>query len=1381
MNILKYVSTWLMLTLAASASQAGVITTTYQQVSGSDWYVDLHLMGDDIPTTPSGFTVYFDENLFSDLIAIATPDETWDTLVIQPDLNIPAPGFYDAYLTTGQGFAFHDATGFRVGFSYFGTDAPPQLTFDIVDANYQVLFSGVTKPLIDLPTTEVPEPNTIILLALGLLVISLKKKFVQQSLKRHCVFLSLLYVSFVSGSAFAATSSEAVVMSIAKVSEKRIDRTVFEYVFKVTVKNGDLPQNNIAATLLTVGKGSTIVDGSVSVENLVAGAIATPTDTITIRHDRIYPFDLAALVWRVGGRVPLEDVPITVKETTEAQHITLSTGITVAKSQLLVVTQDTVDIPTAKALFTRFGGVVVGHIPEAYTYQVEFAGALNEAALTQLQNTLSAQPGVLVVTFNGIQNVSSTEDWIPSGEHYADQSWGLQAMEAEAGWHLLDTYIKGFNPISHPKIGIIDSGFDYNHNDIKFAEIYGPTGLQGNGAGDPIPIPSTLDKKSIDYANALGKFNHGMNVAGIIGADGRNKLGIAGIAWQSTPAIYAVRTDYSLMYGLASIARLIKLGTKVINLSSGPSEQLTLKDAEGLAIAIGNLIQSLAPKHNFLVVFAAGNDSKNAALNTTGGYLFVKNWEKYNFYSTARSRLIYVGALSPGADINSKNIIAPYSNYDTDVVELFAPGGGKSCVLPPSHPYLYPHYQDSSIHDTTCSLKNRGIAGLGFGNNSTTIMHGTSMAAPMVTAAAALAWFINPELKASEVKNILLNSSVMPVTRKTELLEKNEIYPTLNLFLTVKKAITSTNNSYPAPAPINSAFIITHLYCSNGFIGSTDMENTPVTISPITATTINAGGPQLTTDVNGFHFADIPYETTNTYNTNLFVLKVQATSKNIAYQRIFSLPTDSQQNIRNINISMRPKAGNSCDAPDTQVEMTTNGLTIEPDQPNDQTVFSNYGPNNSFCTTCNVWNTGKHSSEQPYRRAMSFSVAQGSDIKLNSIRLSAYQSSDSVDATFLVSINEDANGLPGAELEKFTFSNLSGSTYAKPYLLTGESVIHPTLRAGQRYWITTQVSEPTTMHVDWVMNNMDSRDLVAWSAGSAPWSNPWGTPQVQGVFNVKGEPIKPENIVWEGFYEVKDAASAAKLATISAIKGSLYITNTSDVKTIFSNSLASVSGDLIVGQNASLTTLELQNLQTIGGQLNVWGNGELNTLSFKNLRTIHGQFYAQNNPKLNKLQLTSLEIVERDIGIQNNIALVMLELPALRIAAEEIYLSGNTEIEYLDLPSLISVGNRLILSNNQSLGKLMLSRLSKVGINNRCDKGFIAITGNTALSSLDFGQLQSIQGALYLSDSKLTTLGLFSLTKAADILTSRNPLLANSEIASLKARISGSIVEPCNP
>ena len=183
-------------------------------------------------------------------------------------------------------------------------------------------------------------------------------------------------------------------------------------------------------------------------------------------------------------------------------------------------------------------------------------------------------------------------------------------------------------------------------------------------------------------------------------------------------------------------------------------------------------------------------------------------------------------------------------------------------------------------------------------------------------------------------------------------------------------------------------------------------------------------------------------------------------------------------------------------------------IEVEPDLPNNQIVFSNYGSNYSFCTTCNVWNTGKHQSEEPYRRAMSFSVAQGADIKLNTLRVSAYQASDSVDATFLVSIHEDANGLPGAELETFTF-NMSGSTVEKRYLLTGKSVVHPTIRAGQRYWITTQVSEPTTMIVNWVMNNLDSKDLVAWSAGSAPWSDPWaGTPQVQGAFRIEGEPIQ---------------------------------------------------------------------------------------------------------------------------------------------------------------------------------------------------------------------------------------------------------------------------------
>lgn len=305
MNIAKYLSALLMPLLAASASQAGIITTTYQQVSGSDWYVDLHLMGDDIPTTPSGFTVYFDENIFSDLIAVATPDETWDTLVIQPDLNIPAPGFYDAYLTTGQGFAFHDATGFRVGFSYFGTDAPPQLSFDVVDANYQVLFSGVTKPLIDLPTTEVPEPNTIFLLALGLLAIfGFRSTRIKENTVKHTFIGSLLFAT-----SLAAQAGSPSVEGIDLISSKRIDRTTFDFVFalRINADSKNYDSGTFSAKIDSVG--STLIKDKVSVGRIDAGSFFRTTDTITIRQDRTYPFNKDKLIFTFDGKLAASSNP----------------------------------------------------------------------------------------------------------------------------------------------------------------------------------------------------------------------------------------------------------------------------------------------------------------------------------------------------------------------------------------------------------------------------------------------------------------------------------------------------------------------------------------------------------------------------------------------------------------------------------------------------------------------------------------------------------------------------------------------------------------------------------------------------------------------------------------------------------------------------------------------------------------------------------------------------------------------------------------------------------------------------------------------------------------------------------------------------------------
>lgn len=91
------------------------------------------------------------------------------------------------------------------------------------------------------------------------------------------------------------------VISLTKVSEKRVSRTVFDYVFRVTIRNDGEAQAAFQAEIVGTGPGTTVIDGHVEAIDLAAGATVSPADTVTLRHDRAFPFDPAALGWRMRG------------------------------------------------------------------------------------------------------------------------------------------------------------------------------------------------------------------------------------------------------------------------------------------------------------------------------------------------------------------------------------------------------------------------------------------------------------------------------------------------------------------------------------------------------------------------------------------------------------------------------------------------------------------------------------------------------------------------------------------------------------------------------------------------------------------------------------------------------------------------------------------------------------------------------------------------------------------------------------------------------------------------------------------------------------------------------------------------------------------------
>jgi subtilisin family serine protease len=203
---------------------------------------------------------------------------------------------------------------------------------------------------------------------------------------------------------------------------------------------------------------------------------------------------------------------------------------------------------------------------------------------------------------------------------------------------------------------------------------------------------------------------HGTGVAGIIGAQRGNRLGVDGIA----PAVRlmvvrAVPDGDERDKDVANAIRYaVDNGAHIINMSFGKGfspEKATVDAAVQYATEKG-----------VLLVHAAGNDGKDLAAE--------ENYPNRTFLSGGTSQLwIEVGASSwQGVD----HLAAEFSNYGRQQVDLFAPG-----------------------HDVLSTAP----------GNTYESASGTSFAAPVVSGIAALIMAYHPELTASDVRRVLLESA----------------------------------------------------------------------------------------------------------------------------------------------------------------------------------------------------------------------------------------------------------------------------------------------------------------------------------------------------------------------------------------------------------------------------------------------------------------------------------------------------------------------------------------------------------------------------------------------------------------------------------------------
>jgi len=208
--------------------------------------------------------------------------------------------------------------------------------------------------------------------------------------------------------------------------------------------------------------------------------------------------------------------------------------------------------------------------------------------------------------------------------------------------------------------------------------------------------------------------SHGTHVAGIIGANRNNNLGIRGIADQALiMSLRSVPDGDERDKDIAnSIIYAVDNGAKVINMSFGKGYSPGKKYVDAAV--------KYAAKKDVLLVHAAGNSSANN--DTEPNFPNARFEKKGLFGKKFADNWIEVGALSwrPGEDM-----VAGFSNYGAKNVDLFAPGVDLYSTVP---------------------------------NQSYKKESGTSMAAPVVAGVAVLLRSYFPTLSAKQTKEIILQS-----------------------------------------------------------------------------------------------------------------------------------------------------------------------------------------------------------------------------------------------------------------------------------------------------------------------------------------------------------------------------------------------------------------------------------------------------------------------------------------------------------------------------------------------------------------------------------------------------------------------------------------------
>lgn len=296
----------------------------------------------------------------------------------------------------------------------------------------------------------------------------------------------------------------------------------------------------------------------------------------------------------------------------------------------------------------------------------------DEYSTDTLVKKLSSNPNVEKAEPNYIFQASGLQEDTGWNDEYLNTSWqlGKQGILATEGWKAYDsTKEKSSDDVV---VAVIDTGIDYNHEELKNHMWKAPKGFKLTGTyghdfvqeeGDLLSallgIEAPEDPDGIDPMDQNG---HGTHCAGIIAAQANNGSGIAGVfggdKTSDTPGIklMGVRVLDSngsgsfsdVIKGFYYVTRARKLGVNVraVNCSLGGAVDSSIFDS----------VIDQAGAAGIVTVTAAGNDA-------------LDNDAEQNAPSNSVSDYNVAVAAS-----DEDGTLASYSNYGKNNVDVVAPG-----------------------------------------------------------------------------------------------------------------------------------------------------------------------------------------------------------------------------------------------------------------------------------------------------------------------------------------------------------------------------------------------------------------------------------------------------------------------------------------------------------------------------------------------------------------------------------------------------------------------------------------------------------------------------------------------------------------------------------